>query len=87
MNPKAKKPEGICTKKHNSQTLKIKGKEKKLKTVRENVLHIGENNSNNSGFLFRNHRGQKKWAHHFSSAKRKVLSSQNSISSEIILQE
>lgn len=84
MNPKPKKPEGICTKKHSSQTLDFKGKEKNLKTVRENVLTC-ENNLNNSGFLIRNYRGQKEWAHHFSSAERKELSSQNSISSEIIL--
>ena len=51
------------------------------------VLPMEENNLNDNGFLIRNYEGQKKQAQCFPSAERKALYMQNSVSSEIILQQ
>lgn len=56
-------------------------------STREITLHVdGENSSNDSSFLIRNHRGQKEISH-FSSAERKGLSTQKPVSREDILLE
>lgn len=78
----------VHTKTHCSHTSEIKDKEKILESSERETSYLQEgNNSNDSGFLIRNHGGQKEEAHVFQVLKKKELSTQNSIPSENILQE
>lgn len=85
MNAKKDKPKEINTEAHYTQTSENKdGRSLESGNNKQYLIYRGKNL--NDRFLNKKHGGHKEVAQHFSSTKRKELSSQNSISSKNILQ-
>lgn len=70
---------------HRTSSKKLKANKKSLESILEKneTLPIGENTSNDSRFLTRNHGDRKGVSQYFSSTERKELSTQNPISVKV----